>query len=298
MFASSQEVVLATFKKVLLSHRLSHAHIFISNAPGILHDCAQILPRWLLCTASVNAPCTCESCAYSDTTAHPDVVTLGCPIENARIKIQEIRDLLPTLHIRPKVGKRKVVIIHSASTLNPSVGNGLLKILEEPPAHVVLILFGTQVATVLPTILSRCQTWNILNAPPEINAASSPLRRVWSIKHPSITLPDFQQLLLQLHDIKKGNCSPYLLAEEWKKYELLPILNFVYTLNLMALQCKLAGILYPTSEYSQLETIASIKSSILFRQIDTITATIKRINLGYSINETVILEDLLAMYQG
>jgi DNA polymerase-3 subunit delta' len=75
----------------------------------------------------------------------------------ATIKIAQVRALLETLSMKPYEARMRVVIITDAHTMNPSAGNALLKMLEEPPDRTILILTAPQRADLLPTIVSRCQ---------------------------------------------------------------------------------------------------------------------------------------------
>jgi DNA polymerase-3 subunit delta' len=101
-------------------------------------------------------PCdSCKSCRKIKSDNHPDVIRVKP--SGPFIKIDQIRDLCQTLAMRPYEARIRVVIISDAQAMNPSAGNALLKILEEPPAGTILILVATQTADLLPTIVSRCQ---------------------------------------------------------------------------------------------------------------------------------------------
>jgi DNA polymerase-3 subunit delta' len=75
----------------------------------------------------------------------------------ATIKIAQVRALCETLSMKPYEARMRVVIITDAHTMNPSAGNALLKMLEEPPDRTILILTAPQSVDLLPTIVSRCQ---------------------------------------------------------------------------------------------------------------------------------------------
>ena len=76
------------------------------------------------------------------------------------------------------------------------------------------------------------------------------------------------------------------------------LLNLIYVTASQALQFKFRAKYDSKPEYDNFECIAALDASILFRQIDSITANIKRIKLGYTLNEMLVLEKLLASYQG
>ena len=77
--------------------------------------------------------------------------------EGGVIKIAQIRNLCRILSMKPFEGETRVAILIDAHLMNPSAGNALLKILEEPPEQTLLILTARQTSDLLPTIVSRCQ---------------------------------------------------------------------------------------------------------------------------------------------
>jgi len=101
-------------------------------------------------------PCgDCRSCRKIYSGHHPDIifVTSSGPF----IKIDQIRDLIRTLAMKPYEARLRVVVISDAQAMNPAASNALLKVLEEPPDRTILILTATQTSDLLPTIVSRCQ---------------------------------------------------------------------------------------------------------------------------------------------
>lgn len=101
-------------------------------------------------------PCgRCTSCLKIKSGNHPDIITISPSGSN--IKIAQIRSLCHVLAMKPYEARLRVVIISDAQTMNPSAGNALLKVLEEPPAKTILILTATQSSDLLATIVSRCQ---------------------------------------------------------------------------------------------------------------------------------------------
>ncbi|MBW1607222.1 MAG: DNA polymerase III subunit delta' [Deltaproteobacteria bacterium] len=97
----------------------------------------------------------CPSCRKIKSGSHPDVILVEP--SGAFIRIDQIRSLCSTLAMKPYEAKLRVVIISDAQAMNPSAGNALLKVLEEPPDKTILILTAMQTSDLLPTIVSRCQ---------------------------------------------------------------------------------------------------------------------------------------------
>jgi DNA polymerase III subunit delta' len=98
---------------------------------------------------------TCRSCERIGRGAHVDVLTIE-PDDRASIKIDVIRDVLAQVGFRPFEGRRRVVIIRDAETLEIAAQNALLKSLEEPPPATMFILTTTLPSVLLPTVRSRC----------------------------------------------------------------------------------------------------------------------------------------------
>lgn len=106
--------------------------------------------------ASVDACDACESCRKIDSGAHPDVVLISP--EERLIKTDEIRTIEEALSFRPYEGRKKVVIVDDADTMNQQAANTFLKTLEEPPEDSLIILISSRPDRLLPTIRSRCSS--------------------------------------------------------------------------------------------------------------------------------------------
>jgi DNA polymerase-3 subunit delta' len=101
-------------------------------------------------------PCgLCRSCKKIQAGSHPDILMVEP--EGSMIKIQQIRNLIQALALKPYEAEVRVVIIRRSHTLNPAAGNALLKVLEEPPNSTLLILTAPQTGDILPTLASRCR---------------------------------------------------------------------------------------------------------------------------------------------
>jgi DNA polymerase-3 subunit delta' len=97
----------------------------------------------------------CLSCRKIDDGVHPDLLLLEP--ENQAIKVDQVRQMQKVLAYKPYEGRRRVCIIAAADRMAPHMSNILLKTLEEPPLHTVIVLLARHPRLMLPTILSRCQ---------------------------------------------------------------------------------------------------------------------------------------------
>ncbi len=100
---------------------------------------------------------TCENCRAIVNNSSLDVVEMDAASNRG---IDEIRDLRDRVNLAPVAGRMKVYIIDEVHMLTPEAFNALLKMLEEPPEHVVFVLATTEKHRVLPTIISRCQSFD------------------------------------------------------------------------------------------------------------------------------------------
>lgn len=98
----------------------------------------------------------CSSCKKIDHHLHPDVSLIEP--EGQTLKVERVREILSALAYRPYEGRRRVIILSAADRMAPHMSNTLLKTLEEPPLHTVIILLANTPRWILPTILSRCQS--------------------------------------------------------------------------------------------------------------------------------------------
>jgi len=98
----------------------------------------------------------CSSCKKIDHALHPDVLVIEP--EGQYIKVDQVRQMQRQLAYKPYEGRHRVCILTAADRMAPYIPNTLLKTLEEPPLHTVIVLLANSSRFILPTILSRCQT--------------------------------------------------------------------------------------------------------------------------------------------
>ena len=156
---SGQLAVTQTLKTQLLSGRMSHAYLFTGSRGTGKTSCAKILAKAVNCLNPDNGnPCNCcEACRSIDSGSCMDVLEIDAASNNG---VDNVRDLRDDAVYSPSQVKKRVYIIDEVHMLSISAFNALLKIIEEPPEHLLFILATTELHKVPATILSRCQRFS------------------------------------------------------------------------------------------------------------------------------------------
>ncbi len=151
-----QQHITETLKNQVRTGRLSHAYLFIGTRGTGKTTCARILARAVNCEHPVDGnPCgVCPACRGILEGSVMDVVELDAASNNG---VDNVRALREEAIYSPAAVKKRVYIIDEVHMLSAAAFNALLKILEEPPAHLMFILATTELNKVPATILSRCQ---------------------------------------------------------------------------------------------------------------------------------------------
>ena len=151
-----QQHITETLKNQIAAGRTSHAYLFIGTRGTGKTTCAKILAKALNCEHPVNGePCgKCPACLGIEDGSIMDVVEIDAASNNG---VDNVRQLREEAVFSPVSVKKRVYIIDEVHMLSTQAFNALLKILEEPPEHLVFILATTELNKVPATILSRCQ---------------------------------------------------------------------------------------------------------------------------------------------
>ena len=156
---SGQMAVTQTLKTQLQSGRMSHAYLFTGSRGTGKTSCAKILAKAVNCLNPENGnPCNCcAACRSIDDGSCMDVLEIDAASNNG---VDNVRDLRDDAIYTPSQVKMRVYIIDEVHMLSISAFNALLKIIEEPPEHLLFILATTELHKVPATILSRCQRFS------------------------------------------------------------------------------------------------------------------------------------------
>ena len=154
-----QQHITETLKNQVKTGRLSHAYLFIGTRGTGKTTCARILAKAVNCEHPVDGnPCgVCPACRGISDGSVLDVVELDAASNNG---VDNVRALREEAVFTPASVRKRVYIIDEVHMLSASAFNALLKILEEPPEHLMFILATTELQKVPATILSRCQRYS------------------------------------------------------------------------------------------------------------------------------------------
>ena len=155
-----QENIARTLKNSILSGQLAHAYLFCGPRGVGKTSCARIFAKTINCSnpGPDMEPCgECESCRSFAEGRSYCIHELDAASNNS---VEDIRTLTDQVRIPPQIGRYSVYIIDEVHMLSQAAFNAFLKTLEEPPEYAIFILATTEKHKILPTILSRCQTYD------------------------------------------------------------------------------------------------------------------------------------------
>ena len=155
-----QDTIAQTLKNSILRGQLAHAYLFCGPRGVGKTTTARIFAKMINCSnpSEEMEPCgTCESCLSFAEGRSYCIHELDAASNNG---VDDIKALMDQVRVPPQVGRYSVYIIDEVHMLSQAAFNAFLKTLEEPPAHAIFILATTEKHKILPTILSRCQTYD------------------------------------------------------------------------------------------------------------------------------------------
>lgn len=166
-----QTHVAQTLKNAVAQNRLAHAYLFVGPRGIGKTSTARILAKALNCLNSdkpTMTPCgVCDNCREIAAGNSLDVIEIDGASNNS---VEDVRELRENVRYAPAKGRYKIYLIDEVHMLSQAAFNALLKTLEEPPPHVKFIFATTEPQKVLPTIVSRCQRFDLHRIPANLIA--------------------------------------------------------------------------------------------------------------------------------
>ncbi|MDR0862364.1 MAG: hypothetical protein LBN30_06295 [Oscillospiraceae bacterium] len=189
-------------------------HAYIIYGTGEPSPLSERLTAAALCSAWEEKPCgTCRDCRKVARGVHPDVTNVTLLKDARIITVEQARDLCSDALVAPSESDAKVYIVHPADLMNPQAQNALLKLLEEPPPHVNLLLLAQSPDALLETVRSRC----VELYERDETEADAPSEETMQLAHAFWTAADEGALALtefsfKLDKLERAEWTPFLIA--------------------------------------------------------------------------------------
>ncbi len=215
------EWILKLLESAVRNGVISHSYLFTGPDGVGKRTLALEFARYLCCKVSL-PPCgSCRDCREILEKSYPDLKLVEP--ENGSIKIEQMRELQREAFLAPHHSPYRIFIISDMDKATPEAANSLLKILEEPPPHSIFLLTATSAELLLPTIVSRCQVFNLRPVPE--GQIQEFLEKNWGIESSKANL------LARLSEGCPGKAIRFIQEEELLKKREEDLEAFLYILK-------------------------------------------------------------------
>lgn len=281
----------------LINKRIPQALLFVGPQHYGLADFALKIAELVHCKMAMQAKACgqCPDCQMVQRREHPDLTWIKPEKSGSAIKVEQIRELQQGVFLSPQRSIYKIIIIESAERLNTASSNALLKVLEEPSANTHFILISEQVATILPTILSRCQVMHFSSEKDNSIKNLLGLVDAYPVESERAVLAgQADSIIAELIALIEKRQNPCILALKWSQYELNNLLWFLYLIYSQVLYLNIKIIPTQSPSYDALMNLKSTLNPVkIFDQLDKISNILKKLSHNININNLLVLEDLL-----
>ena len=163
-----QDPIIATLQAQIAAGQPAHAYLLVGPDGIGKNTLANDIFAALNCTVEVGAPCwQCASCVRIANGSHTDVSRVALAEGATRVRIEDIREAVATIHLTALEGRYRALVIDDAHLFSPESANALLKTLEEPPTGTLVIVLAENELDVMDTVRSRCRTLRLSRMPPD-----------------------------------------------------------------------------------------------------------------------------------
>jgi DNA polymerase-3 subunit delta' len=237
------------------------------------------------------SPCgTCRSCVRILSDNHPDIYRIHPENSDGPIKIEQIRDLQTVAFQTPQLQDQQWIMIYPAEAMNQAAASALLKILEEPSASTRFILITTNLALLLPTIVSRCQQIHVREDSQDQDLLALG-KRYPETSPRGVLYAQRAQLLSGIDAALSKKLSPCDLAERWSEHALSDALWFFSALMMQLIRLKVLPQKLVAQEYqSYLFFTHAWRPERLYYHLDTVYAMLQQVHNNINLNATLVWE--------
>lgn len=158
------DIQIQILQRAIASNQLAHGYLFDGKGGIGKRQVAMALAKTVLCGSGIEACGMCPSCIQFDSENHPDFLLITP--DGLSIKDKQMEDFQSFIHVKPYESNTKVLIIDQSDLMTVRAQNRILKVVEEPPGHALMIFVTENREAMLPTVLSRLQrlSFNRLSA--------------------------------------------------------------------------------------------------------------------------------------
>lgn len=296
--------------------RLPHAFLFVGMSGVGKKALAEVFARAMLCATptDIGLPCgQCQGCYLIQAQSHPDMLRVEPEANSNTIKIDQIRNMIEFVSKTALQGMYRVVIIHPATNMNIYSANALLKTLEEPAPHTLIMLVCDQDKDLPATIRSRCQ--RVLFSSPPIEMAlpwlksqvkksevdcelllkianGSPLR---ALQFADKTLSALRKdLFTGLVALAQQQADPLRYAAAWQDKDITRTLELMLSFLVDLLRIQTTEAKPQNTDYeSQLRGLRALANDKLLSYIDYVQQAYRHMLHSANLNKQLLLEDIL-----
>ncbi|MCR4791693.1 MAG: DNA polymerase III subunit delta [Lachnospiraceae bacterium] len=164
-----QDLIRKQIIESITNDRVSGGYILTGEKGSGKEFIASVFAQMLVCENMTGDACgECHSCKQAESHSHPDIKYVVHEKPNS-ISVDEVREqICDDISLKPYQSSRKIYIVGEADKLTPQAQNALLKSLEEAPDYVVIMLLASNINMMLPTVRSRCITWDLKPVPSDV----------------------------------------------------------------------------------------------------------------------------------